>query len=70
MSNNMYLYEKAREVYYQDLRREMERRRLLARLPQQSMGRRAAGTLGLLLLKAGAWLKQFEQPSAALEDQI
>ncbi len=70
MGYNMYLYEKAREAYYQDLRLEMEGRRLLARLPRQSMGRRAAGKLGLLLLKAGAWLKQFEQPSAALEDQI
>jgi len=70
MANNMYLYEKAREVYYQDLRREVEGRRLLAQLPRQSMGRQVAGKLGLLLLKAGAWLKQFEQPSAALEDQM
>lgn len=69
MGSNMYLYEKARETHYQDLRREMERQRLLAHLlPRRSMSRRAAGKLGLLLLKLGMWLKQLEQPANAFED--
>jgi len=68
---NMYLYEKAREVHYQELLRELEMRRLLARLPRhrRSMSRRAAGKLGILLLKLGTWLKQFEQSPTALEDR-
>ena len=70
MGNSMYLYEKAREAYYQDLRLELERNRLLAQLPRRSMGRRTAGKLGLLLLKLGTWLKQFEQPATLLEDQV
>jgi len=59
----MYLYEKAREVHYQDLRREAEKERLLAQLPRhrRSPGRYTAGKLGVLLLKLGARLKQFEQ---------
>ena len=61
----MYLYEKAREVYYQDFRREMEKRQLLAQLMRGrlSMSRRTAAKLGVLLLKLGMWLKQFEQPA-------
>jgi hypothetical protein len=72
MGDNMYLYEKAWEVHYQDLLRETEKRRLLARLPRhrRSLSRRTAGKLGILLLKLGAWLKQFEQPHAALEDHV
>ena len=72
MGLNMYLYEKAREAHYQDLLREAEKRRLLARLPRyrRSVIRRAAGKLGILLLKLGAWLKQFEQPQTALEDHV
>ena len=31
MGSNMYLYEKAREVHYQELRRLMEQRQWLAR---------------------------------------
>jgi hypothetical protein len=70
MGDNMYLYEKAWEVHYQDLLRETEKRRLLARLPRnrRSLSRRAAGKLGILLLKLGIWLKQFEQSQTALED--
>jgi hypothetical protein len=66
----MYLYEKAREVHYQELLHEAEKRRLLARLPRhrRSLSRRAAGKLGILLLKLGIWLKQFEQSPTALED--
>ncbi len=69
MVPNQYLYQKALEARHQDLRREAEGRRLLAQLPKRrSMGRRAAGKLGLLLLKLGMWLKQLEQPARALED--
>jgi hypothetical protein len=72
MGLNMYLYEKAREAHYQDLRREAEKRRLLTRLPRyrRSMSRRAAGKLGVLLLKLGTRLKQFEQSQTALEDHV
>ncbi len=71
MGPTMYLYEKAREAYYHDLRRQMEERRLLVRLPRrQSMSRRAAGKLGVLLLKLGAWLKQFEQPQSVPADRL
>jgi hypothetical protein len=70
MGPNMYLYQKARETYHQDLRREAEMRRLLAHLPRhrRSMSRWAAGKLGLLLLKLGTWLKQFEQSPSVHED--
>jgi hypothetical protein len=69
MTPNPYLYEKALEVRRQDLRHEAEVRRLLARLPKRrSMGRRAAGKFGVLLLKLGMWLKQLEHPRTALED--
>jgi len=67
----MYLYEKAREAYYHDLRREMEERRRLSLLPQRrSMSRRTAGKLGVLLLKLGTWLKQFEQPQSMPADRL
>src|SRR6266568_3767246 len=50
MGPTMYLYEKAREAYYHDLRRQMEERRLLVLLPRRrSMSRRAASKLGVLL---------------------
>lgn len=69
MVPNPYLYQKVLEVRRRDLLREAEGRRLLAQLPKRrSMGRRAAGKLGLLLLKLGMWLKQLEQPAKALED--
>ena len=71
MGPNMYLYEKAREAYYHDLRRQMEERRRLSLLPQRrSMSRRTAGKLGVLLLKLGTWLKQFEQPQSAPADRL
>jgi hypothetical protein len=71
MGSNMYLYEKAREVHYQELRRLLEQRQVLARqLHRRSMGRHAAGALGVLLLKLGAWLKQFEHAGSALEDRV
>ena len=69
MGSNMYLYEKAREVHYQELRRLMEQRQLLARQQhRRSLGRRAVGLSGVLLLKLGAWLKQFEHSGSALEN--
>jgi hypothetical protein len=69
MNSNLYLYEKALDVRRQDLRLEMDKRRLLAHLPKRrSMSRRAAGKLGVLLLKLGMWLKQLEHPYTALED--
>jgi hypothetical protein len=65
MGPTMYLYEKSREAYYHDLRRQMEEKHRLSLLPQRrSMSRRAAGKLGVLLLKLGTWLKQFEQPQS------
>ncbi len=71
MGPTMYLYEKAREAYYHDLRREMEERRRLSLLPQRrSMSRRTAGKLGVLLLKLGTWLKQFEQPQSMPADRL
>jgi hypothetical protein len=72
MGPNMYLYEKAREAHYQDLRREIEARRLLSRLPRhrRNTSRHVAGKLGVLLLKLGAWVKHFEQPQTRLEHHV
>jgi hypothetical protein len=69
MLNNQHLYEKELEMRHRDLRLEMENRQLLSQLPKRlNMGRRAAGKLGLLLLKLGMWLKQLEHPQTVLED--
>lgn len=69
MVPNPYLYEKALEARRRDLWHEAQVRRLLAQLPKrQSMGRRAAGKLGVLLVKLGMLLKQLEHPQTALED--
>lgn len=72
MGPNMYLYEKAREVHSRDLLREAEKERLLRRLPRhrRSMIRCAAGKLGVLLLKLGTRLKQFEQSPGVHEDHV
>ena len=72
MDSKVYLYEKVRQAHSQDLLREAEKERLLAQLPRQrrSMSRRAAGKLGVLLLKLGARLKQFEQSPTSFEDHI
>jgi len=50
--------------------RQAETERLLKQLPrnQRSMIRSAAGKLGILLLKLGARLKQFEQSPTLLEE--
>lgn len=69
MKPNLYLHEQLLEERRRDLRREMERRRMLARLPRQrSLSRRAVGKLGVLLLKLGMWLKQLEQQNTRLEN--
>ncbi len=70
MGPNMYLYEKAREAHYQDLQREMAENRLLAHLPRHRLSRRFAGKLGVLLLKLGSRLKQFEQSGTALDERF
>jgi hypothetical protein len=47
----------------------MEKRQLLTQLPKRlNMSRRAAGMLGVLLLKLGMRLKQLEHPHAVFED--
>lgn len=69
MLNNQHLYERALEMHQRELRLEMENRQLLARLPKAlHIGRRAAGKLGLLLLKLGMWLKQLEHEHMVIED--
>jgi hypothetical protein len=68
----VYLDEKIRQAHYQDLLREAEKRRLLAQLPRhhRSISRQAVGKLGVLLLKLGAWLKQFEQSPIMHQDHV
>ncbi len=39
-------------------------------LNRRSISRYAAGKLGVLLLKLGAWLKQFEQSPNVYEDHV
>jgi len=70
MDSKIYLLEKLRQAHYQELLREAEQERLLAQLPRhrQSTIKRAAGKLGVLLLKLGTRLKQFEQSPTVLED--
>ena len=63
MNSKAYLDEKVQQAHYQDLLREAEKEQLLAQLPRhrRSISRQAAGKLGVLLLKLGSRLKQFEQ---------
>jgi hypothetical protein len=72
MDSKVYLDEKVRQAHYQDLLREAEKQRLLAQLPRdrRSISRYATGKIGLLLLKLGAWLKQFEQSPTVHENQV
>ena len=72
MDSKVYLDEKVRQAHYQNLLHEAEKERLLAQLPRyrRSISRYAAGKLGLLLLKLGTRLKQFEQSPTMLEDHI
>ncbi len=63
MNTKLHLDEKILQSHYPDLLREAEKRRLLAQLPRhrRSISRHLAGKLGLLLLKLGARLKQFDE---------
>ena len=72
MGPHMYLYEKACEVHCQDLLRQAEKERLLKQLPRhhRNMFKHATGKLGILLLKLGTRLKQFEQPPTVHEDHV
>jgi hypothetical protein len=72
MDSKVYLDEKVRLAHYKDLLREAEKKRLLAQLPRhrRSITRQAAGKLGLLLLKLGAWLKQFERLPTVHDDHV
>jgi hypothetical protein len=70
MDSKMYLDEKVRQAHYQELLREAEKQRLLAQLPRHrwSTIKRVAGSMGVLLLKLGTRLKEFEQSPTFLEN--
>ena len=72
MDSKTYLDQKVQQAHYQELLREAEKRRLLAQLPRhrRSISRYAVGKFGLLLLKLGAWLKQFEQSPTMYKDHV
>ena len=72
MNSKIYLDEKVRQAHYQDLLHEAEKQRLLAQLPRdrRSISRIAAGKIGLLLLKLGTRLKQFEQSPITHENHV
>lgn len=57
----MYLYEKLVAARHEELRREVERSRMLAGLPRRRVGQHAIASFGVVLVKAGLWLKQLEQ---------
>jgi hypothetical protein len=63
MNTKLHLDEKILQGHYPDLLREAEKQQLLAHLPRQrrSISRQVIGKLGLLLLKLGARLKQFDE---------
>jgi hypothetical protein len=63
MNTKLHLDEKILQGHYPDLLREAEKQQRLAQLPRhrRSRGRYLAGKLGLLLLKLGARLKQFDE---------
>jgi hypothetical protein len=65
MPLNSYLYEQLVVAHQQELQREMEQHRMLARLPRQHSTRvqLAVGRLGTLLVELGTRLKQAEQDS-------
>jgi len=71
MGPTMYLYEKAREDHYHDLQYKMAEQQRLSHLPRhrRSWSRRVAGKLGVLLLKLGTQLKQFEHAQTLRERQ-
>ena len=61
MNFNVHHYDKLAAEHRQGLQCEMEQKRLLARLPHRSVGRRAAGRLGILLVAVGTRLEKFDQ---------
>jgi hypothetical protein len=61
MAPNYYLHENVLEMHRLDLQREMEQRRLLAKLPRRKRGRKAVYVLGLFLVKLGMRLEQSAQ---------
>jgi hypothetical protein len=72
MGPTMYLYEKAREAHSHDLQREMAEQQRLSQLPRHCLNRsrRVAGKLGVLLLKLGTQLKQYEQAQTVREKHV
>ena len=59
MAYNYYHTAKLAEAHRQDLLREAEQQRLVARLPRhRSLSRRIAHNLGIFVIKLGMWLKQ------------
>jgi hypothetical protein len=72
MAPYTHLFERELELHRQELMRQAETERLLRQVPrnQRSMIRAAAGKLGILLLKVGGRLKQFEQSPSMLEDHL
>ena len=63
--------EKLYQLRRLDLQREMEQRRLLAKLPkrQRNIGKNAVYGLGVLLVKLGMWLKQIDRLRELVGDQ-
>ncbi len=70
MDSKVYLDRKVQQAHYQDLLLEAEKRRLLAQLPRhrRHLIAYAAGKLGVLLLKLGTRLKQYELTHSVPED--
>ncbi len=66
MSFNAHLYDKLAEDHRQELQHEMEQKRILSSLPHRSMGRRAAGKLGVLLVSLGTRLEKFEHQGKSM----
>jgi hypothetical protein len=63
MDPNMYIYEKLMVARHEELRREVERSRMLAGLPRKRTGQHVVASFGILLVKAGMRLKQLERNS-------
>jgi hypothetical protein len=72
MAPYTHLIERELELHRQELMRQAETERLLRQVPrnQRSIIRVAVGKLGILLLKLGGRLKQFEQSPSMLKDHL
>ena len=66
MNFNIHHYDKLAAEHRQELRHEMEQKRLLACLPHHNVARRAAGRLGVLLVALGTRLEEFDQHGKAM----